>query len=82
MEESQLMQYLPVLSLQAQGRYTSNTGGFITDPLTSSVVVQATIPLYDGGNQGVRRRQLHDILRHPGYDSMLAARGEGLPEDH
>jgi hypothetical protein len=26
-------------------------------------------PLYDGGNQGVRRRQLHDILRHPGYDS-------------
>ena len=22
-------------------------------------------PLYDGGNQGVRRRQLHDILRHP-----------------
>jgi nitroalkane oxidase len=38
-------------------------------------------PLYDGGNQGVRRRQLHDIFRHPGYDSMLAARGEGLPED-
>jgi alkylation response protein AidB-like acyl-CoA dehydrogenase len=32
-------------------------------------------PLYDGGNQGVRRRQLHDILRQPGYDSMLAARG-------
>jgi hypothetical protein len=38
-------------------------------------------PLYDGGNQGVRRRQLHDIFRHPGYDPMLAARGEGLPED-
>src|SRR5215469_154722 len=38
-------------------------------------------PLYDGGNQGVRRRQLHDIMRHPGYDSMLAARGEGLPGD-
>jgi nitroalkane oxidase len=32
-------------------------------------------PLYDGGNQGVRRRQLHDMLRQPGYDSMLAARG-------
>ena len=38
-------------------------------------------PLYDGGNQGVRRRQLHDIFCHPGYDPMLAARGEGLPED-
>ena len=32
-------------------------------------------PLYDGGNQGVRRRQLHDMFRQPGYDSMLAARG-------
>ena len=38
-------------------------------------------PLYDRSNQGVRRRQLHDIMRHPGYDSMLAARGEGLPDD-
>jgi len=38
-------------------------------------------PLYDGGNQGVRRRQLHDMMRQPGYDSMLAARGEGLPGD-
>lgn len=36
-------------------------------------------PLYDGGNQGVRRRQLHDIFRRPGYHSMLAARGEVPP---
>jgi nitroalkane oxidase len=36
-------------------------------------------PLYDGGNQGVRRRQLHDMLRQPGYDSMLAARGDIPP---
>lgn len=36
-------------------------------------------PLYDGGNQGVRRRQLHDIFRQPGYDSMLAARGAVPP---
>ena len=27
-------------------------------------------PLYDGGNQGVRRRQLHEMLRHPSYDPM------------
>jgi hypothetical protein len=37
-------------------------------------------PLYDGGNQGVRRRQLHDILRQPGYDPMAAARGDAPPE--
>jgi alkylation response protein AidB-like acyl-CoA dehydrogenase len=36
-------------------------------------------PLYDGSNQGVRRRQLHDMFRQPGYDSMLAARGDVPP---
>ena len=50
-------------------------------PLEKIMRDAMVFPLYDGGNQGVRRRQLHDILRHPGYDSMLAARGEGLPED-
>lgn len=36
-------------------------------------------PLYDGGNLGVRRRQLHEMLRQPGYDSMLAAHGAVPP---
>ena len=36
-------------------------------------------PLYDGGNQGVRRRQLHEMFRQPGYDSMLTARGDIPP---
>jgi alkylation response protein AidB-like acyl-CoA dehydrogenase len=36
-------------------------------------------PLYDGGNLGLRRRQLHEMFRQPGYDSMLAARGEAPP---
>jgi nitroalkane oxidase len=36
-------------------------------------------PLYDGSNQGIRRRQLHQMLRQPGYDSMLAARGDIPP---
>lgn len=51
-------------------------------PLEKIMRDAMVFPLYDGGNQGVRRRQLHDIIRHPGYDPMLAARGEGLPEDH
>ena len=50
-------------------------------PLEKIMRDAMVFPLYDGGNQGVRRRQLHDIMRHPGYDSMLAARGEGLPGD-
>jgi nitroalkane oxidase len=36
-------------------------------------------PLYDGSNQGIRRRQLHEMLRQPGYDSMLAACGAVPP---
>jgi nitroalkane oxidase len=36
-------------------------------------------PLYDWSNQGIRRRQLHEMFRQPGYDSMLAARGDVPP---
>jgi alkylation response protein AidB-like acyl-CoA dehydrogenase len=36
-------------------------------------------PLYDGGNMGIRRRQLHEILRQPGYDQMLAAESRVPP---
>jgi len=36
-------------------------------------------PLYDGGNMGIRRRQLHDTLRQPGYDQMLAAENRVPP---
>ena len=37
------------------------------------------MPLYDGGNMGVRRRQLQGIFMQPGYNSMLAARSEMPP---
>lgn len=36
-------------------------------------------PLYDGGNMGVRRRQLHGIIAQDGYDSMLGAQGRIPP---
>lgn len=48
-------------------------------PLERMMRDAMVFPLYDGGNQGVRRRQLHDIFRQPGYDSMLAARGAVPP---
>jgi butyryl-CoA dehydrogenase len=34
-------------------------------------------PLFDGGNMGVRRRQLHAMLRDPGYDPLASVRGAG-----
>lgn len=48
-------------------------------PLERMMRDAMVFPLYDGGNQGVRRRQLHDLFRQPGYHSMLAARGEVPP---
>ena len=57
----------------------SYTKGFA--PLERIMRDAMVFPLYDGGNQGVRRRQLHDMLRHPGYDSMQAARGDAPPLD-
>lgn len=43
------MRFLPSFQLVAQGRYTSNTSGFSSNPLAGAVVVQGSLPLYDGG---------------------------------
>ncbi|MGE0860213.1 MAG: acyl-CoA dehydrogenase, partial [Gammaproteobacteria bacterium] len=49
-----------------------------TDKLPFTRLMQDALcfPLYDGGNMGVRRRQLHDGLRRPDFRSMAAAEGE------
>jgi nitroalkane oxidase len=31
------------------------------------------LPIFDGGNMGVRRRQLHGLLQRPDYDALLAS---------
>ena len=54
--------------------YTKNLS-----PLERIMRDAMAFPLYDGGNLGMRRRQLHDMFRQPGYDSMLAAHGEVPP---
>jgi butyryl-CoA dehydrogenase len=30
------------------------------------------LPIFDGGNMGVRRRQLHAMFMQPGYDPLAA----------
>jgi alkylation response protein AidB-like acyl-CoA dehydrogenase len=44
-----------------------------TTPLERLMREAMVFPLYDGSNDGVRRRQLHAILQQPEYDSMLTA---------
>jgi len=40
---------LPSVQLVAQGRYTTNTAGLVGEPLTGAVIVQASLPIFDGG---------------------------------
>ena len=48
-------------------------------PLERLMREAMVFPLYDGGNQGIRRRQLHEMMMQPGYHSMLAANGDPAP---
>jgi nitroalkane oxidase len=49
--------------------YTNRT------PLERTLRDALVFPLYDGGNMGVRRRQLHAMLKEPGYHSMRTVEG-------
>lgn len=40
-----------------------------TSPFERLIRDVLVFPLYDGGNEGIRRRQLHAILQLPDYDS-------------
>ncbi len=40
----------------------------LANPLAGYLQDALVMPLFDGGNMGVRRRQLHTLLRDPAYD--------------
>jgi alkylation response protein AidB-like acyl-CoA dehydrogenase len=44
-------------------------------PLAELMNDAMCFPLYDGGNMGARRRQLHNIIKNPKYDPHLAPFG-------
>ena len=46
-------------------------------PLAGLMQDALCFPLYDGGNMGVRRRQLHNKFKQPDYDPMASAEGRG-----
>jgi alkylation response protein AidB-like acyl-CoA dehydrogenase len=46
-------------------------------PLAGLMQDALCFPLYDGGNMGVRRRQLHRKFKAEGYDPMASAEGRG-----
>ncbi|MDP2343453.1 MAG: TolC family protein [Deltaproteobacteria bacterium] len=51
------MQFLPQVGLSATARATSFTQGFVRDPVTGTLTLSATLPLYDGG---LRYASMHE----------------------
>jgi butyryl-CoA dehydrogenase len=41
-------------------------------PLARLMQDALVLPIFDGGNMGVRRRQLHDLMKGEGYDPLAA----------
>jgi outer membrane protein len=56
-------QWFPLVTLTGVGRATSNTSGFTKDPVSYAVVVNASIPLYDGGERYTSFRQANSKVR-------------------
>jgi butyryl-CoA dehydrogenase len=44
-------------------------------PLASLLQDALALPIFDGGNMGIRRRQLHNMIMQPGYDPLSASNG-------
>ena len=42
-------------------------------PLAGLLQDALALPIFDGGNMGIRRRQLHAMLKHGDYDPLLAS---------
>lgn len=71
------MMFLPSLNLVGSARATSFTQGFVRDPITGTLSLTASVPLYDGGvrygalkesgsrirEESIRTRQLEDRVR-------------------
>jgi butyryl-CoA dehydrogenase len=44
-------------------------------PLAGLMQDALVLPLFDGGNMAVRRRQLHELLKTPAYDPLASFGG-------
>ncbi|QEY63091.1 acyl-CoA dehydrogenase family protein [Metapseudomonas lalkuanensis] len=56
-----ITELMRVVGIESYDHLSSPLAGLLQDALA--------FPLFDGGNMGVRRRQLHELMRQDGYDS-------------
>jgi acyl-CoA dehydrogenase len=45
------------------------------NPISAILQDVLCFPVYDGGNMGVRRRQLHELLKQDDYDALAIRDG-------
>ncbi|MCP4500083.1 MAG: TolC family protein [Deltaproteobacteria bacterium] len=57
------MLFLPSVSLVASARMSSNVGGFVSSPISSTVMLQANLPIYDGGLRYASLREADSKIR-------------------
>jgi OMF family outer membrane factor len=55
--------FAPSFSLVGQARMTSNTSGFTDEPVTGMVMIQGSLPLYDGGTRYATLRETASKIR-------------------
>ena len=79
----------PELSIQAKVFGSETAVRVITDlmrivgidsydrglPLGDLLQDALALPIFDGGNMGIRRRQLHNLMKQPAYDPLMASSG-------
>lgn len=79
----------PELSIQAKVFGSETAVRVITDlmrvvgidsydracPLAGLLQDALALPIFDGGNMGIRRRQLHNLIKQPAYDPLAASSG-------
>ncbi len=57
------MQFLPTVSLVGRASATSNVGGFVGAPVSSALILQASVPIYDGGARYASLRESGSKVR-------------------
>lgn len=57
------MQFLPTVSLVGRASATSNVSGFVGAPVSSALILQASVPIYDGGARYATLRESGSRVR-------------------
>jgi outer membrane protein TolC len=81
------LRFLPTFQLVAQGRYTSNTSGFVNQPITGAIIVQGTLPIFDSGQtiaaiREASAKKQQEVLRVAQIEQLVEREVRGTVDDY